>query len=256
MFFSKSPKSVKPSLHVVMHVPKTGGASISHGLQKTFGTERVLRCEWFDQLVKHSKENGLSGYSALICHIAGRELPYLTDDFNLNLSTFLRDPVVRVFSNYCFWREVSPDVRLDVGCTGQVPLVDLTLDWKEDLARVLSRAPEIWKYRELVDVSTWQFATSMYERTGRSNSKALTEAKKRLKSMALVGFQENLQEDYQRLVSHIDETAVPSPLGKINQTKKQGGPVLDQEIRALISTYNPLDMELYEWARSVFLKRS
>jgi len=254
VFFSKSLRKVKPSLHVVMHVPKTGGASVSRGLQKTFGPARVLRCEWFDQLVKHSKENGLAGYSAVVCHIAGRELSYLADDFDLSLSTFLRDPVARVFSNYCFWREVSPDAILDIGCTGQVPLIDLTLDWKEDLARVLARAPEIWKYRELVDVSTWQFATSMYERTGRSHSKALAEAKKRLKSMALVGFQENLQEDYQMLVSHIDETAVPSPLGQINQTKRQDGLVLDQEVRALITTYNSLDIELYEWARSMFAK--
>lgn len=244
-------KDKKPSLHVVMHVPKTAGASVSGGLQKTFGDKRVLRCDWFDQLLFHSKTRGLSGYDVIICHISGRELSYLTDDFDLTLSTFLRDPIARVFSNYCFWRQFTPDVLLNVG-TRQVPLIDLQIDWKEDLSRILSQASEIWKFRELVNVSTWQFATSLYERAGRSESQALSEAKKRLQSMILIGFHENLHSDYEALVHHIDPSIPPSPLEQLNKTKRHDGLTLDDETRSLIKEHNALDVELYRWAQDKF----
>ncbi|WP_299794119.1 sulfotransferase family 2 domain-containing protein [uncultured Marivita sp.] len=252
MIFGKRNKANKPTMNVVMHVPKTGGASVSAGLQKTFGTERVLRCDWFDQLVKHSKKNGLSGYDIVICHLGGRELSYLRDDFNLKISTFLRDPIERVFSNYRFWRQTAFDVMLDVDGVGKIPMIDPTLHWKDDLDRILLRSSEIWKYRELVDVATWQFATSIYERTGRSQNQALSEAKRRLRTMGFVGFQASLHADYVRLASTIEGTAVPEPLEKINRTEKQDGLVLDDDARSLITKYNALDVELYEWACTRF----
>lgn len=243
--------TVKPPLHVVMHVPKTGGTSIAGGLQRTLGTNRVLRSDWFDQLLRHSKTKGLSGYDVVVCHIAGRELYYLADDFDLKLSTFLREPVARVFSNYCFWRQFTPDVVLETEA-GQVPLVDLRLDVKEDLARIFAHTPDIWKFRELTDVTTWQLATSLYERAGRSQTQALEEAKSRLSAMTFVGFQETLLNDYETLISQIDPAATPSPLEQLNRTRAKSGPVLNPEIRALITRYNALDIELYDWARAQF----
>lgn len=247
--------NIKPPLHIIMHVPKTGGASIADGMKKTLGSDRVLRCDWFDQLLHHSKTKGLSNYDVIICHISRRELYYLADDFDLQISTFLREPVARVFSNYCFWRQYTPNVVLQTD-KGQLPLVDLQLEWKEDLERILKRSNDIWKFRELVNVSTWQFSTSLYERAGRGSTQALIEAKRLLEEMIFIGFQDNLDIGYKSLVSKIDQHATVAPLEKHNRTKQKDDLVLDHEAHALITKHNTLDIELYNWAHESFPQSS
>lgn len=237
----------KPLMHVLMHIPKTGGASIASGLEKTFGSHAALRRDWFDQLVFFSKTKGLHQYKIITCHISSRELSYLVDDFDISVSTILRSPIERVFSNYCFWRRNTPDATIDIG-NRKIPLINMNLSWHDDLYRILTLSREVWKFRELSNIMTWQLSTSIYERNGRTSSQALTEAKASLKSMSFIGFQETLASDYKNLVSLIDDEAIPAELPNINMTKKRTELVLDDEGRALIAEFNSLDQELYEWA--------
>jgi hypothetical protein len=237
----------KPLMHVLMHIPKTGGASVASGLEKTFGYNVALRRDWFDQLIFFSKTKGLHQYKIITCHISSRELAYLADDFELSVSTILRSPIDRVFSNYCFWRRNTPDTIIKIG-NREVPLINKNLSWHDDLYRLLTLSRDVWKFRELSNVMTWQLSTSIYERNGRTASQALAQAKSTLKKMRFVGFQKTLENDYKKLVSLIDADASPSELPTINMTKTRTDLVLDDAGRSLIAEFNLLDQELYEWA--------
>lgn len=237
----------KPLMHVLMHIPKTGGASVASGLEKTFGSNLALRRDWFDQLVFFSKTTGLHQYKIITCHISARELSYLADDFELSVSTILRCPIERVFSNYCFWRKNTPDAVIGLG-NRKIPLINKNLSWHDDLYRLLTLSRDVWKFRELSNTMTWQLSTSIYERNGRTFSQALSQAKSTLQKMRFVGFQKTLDDDYKKLVSLIDADVSPSELPNINVTKTRTDLVLDDVGRSLIAEFNLLDQELYEWA--------
>ncbi len=239
----------RPPLWVMMHIPKTAGASLAEATITSLGPDRAIRLEWFDTLVRHSKISGLKGKKLVISHIAGRELGYLSDEFDLTTFTVLRDPVARVVSNFTFWRETQGGVTVPDADGTPVPLTDPALDWQTDLARALKLSDTVWKFRDLADTATWQLATSIYERGGRDGAGALTAAKARLSDMAIVGFQDRLDETYARLMTAF-RVPDPAPLPRHNATAAKSEP--DAALRDLIIGKNQRDLELTDWARSRF----
>lgn len=243
------PNNEKPPLHVVMHIPKTAGSSLARGLTESLEPGTVLARGWFDEHVRYSKKVGLHDIRVLIGHITGRELGYFTDAYDVTTSTFLRDPIERVLSNYLFWREQTPEVQIDDIDGNKVSLVDLSLHWKDDLERILTSSNKVWKYRELANVISWQLATSMYERDVHRPEAVLELAKSRLRKMGFVGDYDRLKTDYEGLVSYLDPSRTAAPLNHVNSTNTNTRPVLDSDAAELISKHNSLDIALYNWAK-------
>jgi hypothetical protein len=232
-----------------MHIPKTAGSSLALGLTESLMPGTVLARGWFDEHVRYSKKIGLHKIRVLIGHITGRELRYFTDAYNVTTSTFLRDPIERVLSNYLFWREQTPEVQVDDSDGNKVLLVDLSLHWKDDLERILTSSEKVWKYRELANVMSWQLATSMYEMDAHQPEAVLELAKSRLRNMGFVGDYATLKTDYEDLVSYLDPSRTAAPLNRVNSTNTETRPVLDADATALISKHNSLDIALYNWAK-------
>lgn len=234
-----------------MHIPKTAGASIVGGLENVWGSDRVLRRDWFDELIRYSKQFGLHKFDVLSCHISARELPYLADDFNLQIFTFLRDPVARVLSTYRFWKQNNADVMLDSEI-GRVPLVDPALNWQQDLERLLVYSDRVWKFREIVDTCCWQLSTSLYERKSISSNEAFKRAQRALKGMSFVGFQDQLASDFETFCHQMHPQPKSAILPEINRTDKRTTHQIDSGLEDLIRRYNQQDLDLYDWAKQRF----
>ena len=90
-----------------LHIPRTAGTTVDHILMKKFPTESILKCYKLDEY----KNNRFSNEESMvkIKYITGHLLltkynPPMFYDHEVNVFTFLRNPISRLISEYIFYK--------------------------------------------------------------------------------------------------------------------------------------------------------
>lgn len=230
---------------IFLHIPKTGGVTLSNILQRQYSQDVVYR---FDPTDRASAE-GLQGLpvaerrkiKAIYGHMSFGLHTLLPQ--TASYITLLRHPIKRAISDYNFVRTntqhpLHADVKkmdlatyMKSGATGQLVNGQTRLvsgDWDGERPGIPTRNPV--------------------------SDTDLERAKRNIEDgFVLVGLQERFDES---LVLLMRKLGWRNPYYvKANVTSKTAGnsPVSEQDI-ALIRRQNGLDLELYEFARSRFMK--
>ena len=222
ILFSSS-QDVSPQL-ISVHIPKTAGTSFRMILEAEYGKHKVARLdiplggskiEVNKRLWRDAPE--VPSYSVLHGHFSPKLLKErLNIDHDIPMITWLRDPVERVISNYYYLSQ-----RLHE-----------ELDEKGKGLNILKK----------MEKSLLEYAENEISRN-RMN-KFLDGA--RVEDFAFVGLVEHFKEDLDRLSNVLNWKE--TPYVKVNVTKKKK-PLVSDDIRAQIATWNRDDIDLYNYVK-------
>jgi len=208
---------------VFQHIPKTAGSSFVAALKEVYG-DRYLA------LTPHGEEYPTEIGNALACggHIkAGHEIYAKLKDF-VHL-TILRDPVERVIDAYIYLIECAIH-----------PFHEQAL--KTPFGEAVQNCHPNWG---LTNLQTW-FLSGLAENQA-SPAERLEAAKHSLAQFSLFGF----VEDYGGFIAECNtRLGIPVKEKKVNMSTMQTQE-FGEDIRDLIRERNRLDIELYEFARSL-----
>ena len=231
------------------HIPKTAGSTVYHMLKNSPSQLQVYRFDWFDQCSNFIKKNGgLKGVDILCCHISEKELSYIKSEVGIKKFVFWRDPIKRVISNYLFWRAKNEGDQIEDAFGKKIKFLDHSLNWEEDLVRIMKESNKIWKYKELSNIASWQLGHSIYERESLSEKEVLKNAKNSISKSFFVGRQEMLDHDLKTLFSMQKWGVCDSIKVRINETNSEFFSPSSNLISE-IEKYNYLDLELDCWIR-------
>ncbi|MFC4634267.1 sulfotransferase family 2 domain-containing protein [Dokdonia ponticola] len=207
---------------VSIHIPKTAGTSFMHSLKKQYGHQKVTRIDISDNRTRINTtpiDNAYVYKNTTVIH-GHFTIHSLNNHFslppNIPIITWLRDPVERVISNYYYLYK-----RLD-----------------EELNEEKKGLNILSKMRR----SLLEYAQD--ERNCNRMSKFLKGID--LEDFFFIGIVENYDEDIQELNRKLNwstlEIVTHNKTGTINK------PVVDEQTKALIRSYNKKDQALYEQA--------
>ncbi len=225
-----------------LHIPKTGGVTLRTIISCAFGTDEIF------QVPDHESRNAiLAGelakkYRFVHGHFDCLFVEPIIDQ--LDLVTFLREPVARVCSIYHFFRQQPRDIMVD----------DLTRQ-RIEYAHRLSLSEFIEVEDPIVSglINSGQRATL----GGSLNSTVSTFARAQalLEKTVFFGLCERFEESVQllsRTMGWPADAATPRlNVGSPRQARKE----LTPEIRDRIREKNQADLQLYELASAVFEER-
>ena len=222
---------------IFLHIPKTGGSTLYKILRRhysqtetiTLDTPGVARFKTLP-IAQRERYRLIQGH---LCFGLHRFIPRAS-----TYVTFLRQPVERAFSFYCYARS-TPDHYLYPVLTNE------HLDLRALLALDLTE--------ELCNYQTRMLAGDEWEDPQRVVTRAALErAQANLRNgFRVVGLLEEF--DATLLLLHRVFAWPLRVYVKENVTKeKPSAASLDVETRRLVEDANPLDLELYEYARNLF----
>ncbi|GGG26250.1 hypothetical protein GCM10011344_28710 [Dokdonia pacifica] len=207
---------------ISIHIPKTAGTSFIHSLKKQYGHQKVARIDINDNRARINKIPVSKAYlykNTTVIH-GHFTIGLLHNHLNLFPSipiiTWLRDPVERVISNYYYLYK-----RLD-----------------EELNEEKKGLNILSKMRR----SLLEYAQD--ERNCNRMSKFLNGID--LEDFFFIGIVENYDEDIQELSRKLNWSTLE--IVTHNKTGTVNKPVVDEQTKALIRSYNKKDQALYEQA--------
>jgi hypothetical protein len=209
-----------------VHIPKTAGGTLKSVLSELYG--RGALHDGGNYLRDPERIGAQTfrlrgGQRITIGHVPyGLYREHLPGD--TRYITLLREPVDRVISHYYRHLAGKPRTLPDALESGAPQLTNL-------MTRFLCGHADI---------------------LGKLSDGALDDAKANLEGFAFVGFQERFDES---LLLLLERLGLPSVAYGASRHVNAGRPSIDEladEERAVIASYNQLDVELYRWARSRF----
>lgn len=221
-----------------MHLPKTAGSALRNGIKRTFGpTMRTL------QHVDERQFRGIdpAGHDLFSGHF-GYETATALDG---KIVTVLRNPVDRFASVYYFWRSLSEKGN---------PTLQAKIASKYALDEFAQIRDLPLFLEEFYNRATWQlaFGSTMEHRRrwredGRTEDELLQAALANVRSLALVGVQEDMDTFRRKFAGMF---GVSLKMQRENVTPNRGG-VFDLPARTIraIQEWVQLDIEVYELAR-------
>ena len=218
MFFRK--KIYTPEL-ISLHIPKTAGTSFRNILKSVYGDKLVVRFDINNKGVKLNQKSypskDLPSAKVIHGHFIFKEL---TEHFELpddiKKITWLRDPVQRVISNYCYL-----DSRLKT-----------ILDEEKRGLNILKKMQR----------SLTEYARD--ERNQNRQSKFLEGTD--LEAFDFVGITENFENDLENIARVLNWPKIPKPIHNNRTPSKKKE--LPEEVLKEIAALNKNDMQLYNKA--------
>jgi hypothetical protein len=226
---------------IFLHIPKTAGSTLLRIIEKQYHPDEIcslyLRRDFraFDRLTEARKAQ-IRIYRGHIIFGWAQRLPQPATRF-----TILRNPVERAISNYYFTREYAEHHHHDLVHSQNLSLADY-LDSKEELmadngqTRMLSGGYYVMDY-------------------GGLSREALEAAKANLRdNIQVVGLTERFDETLLLLKNAFGWGNVfyaRQNVGRQRPTKDQ----LSPDTLAVIHKYNQLDIELYQFAKTLFAEQ-
>jgi len=207
---------------VSIHIPKTAGTSFIHSLKKQYGYKKVVRIDSNANRTNFNKIPEDKAYVYKNTAVIHGHFPidllkaHVTLSDDIPIITWLRDPVERVISNYYYLRK-----RLDE-------------ELKEE-KKGLNILPRMRR-------SLLEYAQD--ERNCNRISKFLKGIN--LEDFFFIGIVENYDNDIQELGRRLNWSALE--IVTHNKTGTSNKPVVDEQTKALIRSYNKEDQVLYERA--------
>lgn len=214
-----------------LHIPKSGGITVSSIFLDHFAMERTYRLEWhkFDPF---DLQKRLADIDLLYGHTPYQILDPLSKDFWK--ATFLRDPVERVLSEQRYVmdrKHIDPDAKA-VRCDHLLPLVGDPIDTASNVAcKMLSR------------LNPFDPAIPI-ERHLESAKEVLAN------EFDFVGITERMEESIELLSEQLG-WSVPEEI-PIHNTTPSFGRIYSQEILEGIERRNWADRQLYAFAQELF----
>lgn len=214
-----------PGLEVISyHIPKTAGCTFGGILEQVYGNQNIIHYYGEDSLI--TRGNCTSQTKAIHGHFQARKY----DEISLYYKTivWLRQPIIRLISLYCFWKTTPPSV----GSINKIhdDLISNNLDILE-FAKMTTVQNEMTAYFSGIDITEFSF----------------------------VGIQEFFREDVEELRTIMNWPEFEIPMGNRNddcsypeivQTILNDKPLVKQ-----LEELNWQDMELYQKALELRAKR-
>jgi len=230
---------IAPPLVAFVHIPKTGGSTITSMFVRAYSKERLhdagncFRGEGDKQERKVTRAPA-PGVRATMGHVTyGLYRKHLPDD--TRYVTFLREPVGRVISHWYRHRRRTNTYRDE-----KRPFVTDTVE-----QAIRMGMPEVNNVatRLLCGVET------PYDDLP---ADALEQAKANLREFAFVGIQERFDESIALLQRTLDMGPVPYGEPRRVSRRRAVRDEVTREQRALIAEHNQLDAELYTFGKGLF----
>jgi hypothetical protein len=228
---------------IFLHIPKTGGTTLHHILERCYSKDRICSFEDLDrhnqiEAFKRLSEEKRGAYRLIQGHFSFGFHRYLpARSFYI---TLLREPVSRALSFY-YYAKSRPDHYL----------YPLLRDGRVDLKMLLRQ--QTATTHELFNLQTSMIAGDEWADPQRpADRAALERAKQNLRSrFQVVGLTEEFDASL-RLMSHRFGWKVRFYTKKNLTVRKPHMDTLDSETRSLLSEANEFDTELYQFARELF----
>ena len=227
---------------IFLHIPKTGGITLQHILQRCYRRDQVYsfkdpgrdsQIEAFKRLAPEKRE----AYRLIQGHLSFGFHRHLSG--NSTYITFLREPIARMLSFY-YYAKSHPEHYL----------YSVLKDDHRDLKMLLKE--RIPMTHEWFNLQTSMIAGDEWKNPERAADRAALErAKENLRNHFLVGLTEEFDASLQ-LLSHRFGWHVKSYTRKNVTRGKPPVETLDLETRTFLEEANALDTELYQFGRELF----
>jgi hypothetical protein len=232
-----------------MHVPKTGGTTLSRIVDSYFQKEQICPAYYMPELFK-IPINELHKYRLFRGHLSYSICQLLKNPVCI---TVLRDPVQRIFSYYRFIcsREHHPKHHI----LSQMSLMEVLNDRAESVP--ISNHQTRFLGRDLdLSVLKARFNGDTKTKPQKKSEIDLELAKKRLKNFGCIGLTERF-DDSLFLMAYTFNWPVSLDYQWLNKTQEGAETHVDitDEVIEKIVDMNELDLQLYEYAKGIFEKR-
>ncbi len=215
---------------VFLHMPKTGGRSVTQLLDRTFGEDLCPHKRWQD-IIAHRHE--LTRYRALRGHIFAAVLNLIGQ--RAIGAAFFRDPIDRVISEYRFIRR-NPD-------HGRHAIVS-----RQSLLEFVSSANNLRVYSRFLGFAPEDGDYSRMRQTV-PDDELLAICKHRIDTLGFIGMTETFEKDFRSLERWLGaDGAEPVPHANVDPGHR---PEPSADVVARIREVGWMDVEIYDYAKSV-----
>jgi hypothetical protein len=220
-----------------MHIPKTAGMFIRNIIQDSLPNTLVI--DDYAQ-VAFLSDSQLNSFDAIVGHVGNALLRRILEPKTI---IFLRNPVDRLLSMYCYWRFTLTDDYTKF--YSQIPF----LDWLE------SGIHEVEMERD--GGMIWQLAVDRSsiirsEHHATPFSEIIDQAYKTLEDSSFIGFQETIVEDTAKLCSKFN-LHLPKSENRVNESRRKI--VLTPKERKKAEAILENDMKLFGYAKNLKMRQ-
>lgn len=240
---------MKEPLWIFLHVPRTGGNTLSEAIGKRFPKEEVLMTS---HIRYHPAKVDFSKLRFIFGHATYYGIHEKVPDREPRYFTFLRDPAERQISHYNIKMQYEKDIipfeewNKNQVRNEMVHYLDLKFKGSESSSirgtKIFMPIIRMMNYRIVYFLHSLFF--KVFGLNKKNDLKKLENAKKMLDLCWFVGLTEKSKEDFDFLIKSMGLKR----LDFIRQGKSKRILELNDELRNQIYKENPLDVELYNYA--------
>lgn len=232
-------------MHIFFHVPKCAGTTFRNLLEVEVRAKTVLSVGGMEGIA-FLPDSALNSVDLITGHVGIGLLHRISQPYRS--LTFLRNPISRVISQYNYCKRLSETKahRVFGREVFRGNLVDILRTKDDPIVASLFRNTMTWFF-----VSDW---VDYYRDSSISDQNALEIAKQNILNLDFFGITE--QFDWSLKLANRTFGWALSNDYRLNKTEIDQVQENDDTLSELVAMNNALDLELYEWACSVFLDRT
>lgn len=247
-------RSAPAGLFVFLHIPKTAGTAVVHGLRAAFPQDAVYPHYGERFLRAEDPAEIRARYRFIAAHIGYR----VAARFGDSIVTVLRDPVTRILSLYNYWRSLPEGAGRRRGQAGPIP-EDAEIDPAVVLAKSLDfdaflQSDDPRLLADLDNAQAWMLAASNVpiareDHAGLSEEALYELAARNLASLDVIGVTEDLGPFFADLDLRfgIKGEAAPRNVTQSRTVERDG---LSQAARDRLEALTRVDRRLYDAVRT------
>jgi len=246
----------KRPLWIFLHVPRTGGNTVSEAFVKMFPKEQILLTS---QIRYHPRKVDYSKIKFIFGHAAYYGIHKKMPDREPRYFTFLRDPASRQVSHYNmkmqFEKEMIPFDKWNKNQVRNEMVHFLDLKFKGSESSSIRGTKIFMPLIKMMNYRIVYFLHALFFRifglNRRNDMKKFENAKKMLDLCWFVGLTEKSDEDFSFLMKSMGIKNIHF----VNDGQSRKIMELNDELREKIYKENPLDVELYKYASKLRAER-